>query len=662
MIKRWMVWLATALVSALAACGGGGGSPGANPNDGALSVGAVTALTLMPGEARTLPVSGGVPPYRVVSAERAIAVAALEGSQLIIGGQNAGETRVTVADRAGNTVGLTVKVGSSIPLYTTAPATLQLGVGPSEARTFRVAGGVKPYVITGNAPLVAAVTQLDAEQWRIQGVAIGNMQVRIRDAAGTELEVAVTVGSPELRVSVGSISLPIGVPSTVILSGGQPPYRIAGGIPSAVQVKRLTDNEFEIVGWLVTGGVDVVFADATGKTVTTNVTVVARNTQIAISPSQLRVAEASGTQVKFQVRTGARGPLVVLSSRPGLVAVSGVTAPTINSDGTEFGSFIGTVGASACVGADTDVELTAIDAAGSVGTATVTVLDLGDVCGEVEPPETNFAVLAPPTLNLPLGGVRTYTITGGTLPLVAVAGNPQVLEASIIGDGRTLRLRGLAAGSSTVFVYDALGNTASGINTVNVIAVDSGETVALATFPSSATGAVGDTLRFVVAGGTAPYTLTINNPAVAAVSPTSIGSSGGEFVATLLNAGSTVVTVRDAKGETVSVQLTAGAGTPNLRVSPSTLELAERTIVTPLHIDVNIYGGVGPYRVFSSDTSLIEVGDGTTFGNNTPIVGSTFTIRQLGSRDVSDDREVIVTVIDSTGASATSQIKIKNNN
>jgi hypothetical protein len=86
-IKRWMQWIAGVLacVAMLAACGGGGGSPGSNPNQGALSVGAVTAVTLMPGEARDLPVSGGVPPYRVVSTEQAIAVATLDGNRLIIG-------------------------------------------------------------------------------------------------------------------------------------------------------------------------------------------------------------------------------------------------------------------------------------------------------------------------------------------------------------------------------------------------------------------------------------------------------------------------------------------------------------------------------------------------------------------------------------------------
>jgi len=377
-------WIsAVALSSVLVACGGGGGSPGSNPNQEALSVGAVTALTLMPGEARELPVSGGVPPYRVVSAERAIAVATLDGNRLIIGGQNAGSTQVTVSDYAGDSVPLAVTVGTSIPLYTTAPTALSIGVGPTEARTFRVAGGVKPYVITGNAPLVASVTQLDSDDWQILGVAIGEAKVRIRDAAGTELEVSVTVGSPELRVSSDNLVLPIGIPATVVLSGGQKPYSIAGGIPAAIQVRPVlnSDSEFEILGLLATGDVDVVFADVTGKTVKVTVTANTSTTQIRVSPSALTLSEQSGVSAKFSVFTAAKDDLTVFSGNPGLVSISGVTKPEFNADGSikTYGSFVATVSGTTCIDADTPVTITVVDSNGSAGTATLTVSDTNPV-------------------------------------------------------------------------------------------------------------------------------------------------------------------------------------------------------------------------------------------------------------------------------------------
>ncbi|WP_300844865.1 hypothetical protein, partial [Tepidimonas sp.] len=242
------------------ACGGGGGSPGANPTTGGLSLGGVSALTVLPGESKRLPVSGGVPPYRAVSTESAVAVAAIDGQTLVIGGVAPGaSTTVAVSDRAGTTQTVSVTVGTSVPLYTTAPAALTLGVGAAEARTFRVSGGLKPYTIVGSAPLVATVTPLDEEQWRSQGVAIGDMQVRIRAAAGTELSRAVTVRSPELRITSAALTRPIGIPATVVHSGAHKPSTDAGGIPAAIQVRQVpgSDSAYEIVGLLAANDVDV---------------------------------------------------------------------------------------------------------------------------------------------------------------------------------------------------------------------------------------------------------------------------------------------------------------------------------------------------------------------------------------------------------------------
>lgn len=369
----------------VAACGGGGGSPGANPTTGGLSVGGVSAVTVLPGESKRLPISGGVPPYQAVSAESAVAAAAVDGPALVVGGVAPGaSTTITVSDRAGTTQTVTVTVGTSVPLLTTAPSALVLGVGASEARTFRVSGGVRPYTIVGSAPLVATVTQLDEEQWRIQGVAMGDMQVRIRDAAGTELSVAVTVGSPELRISSDALTLPIGMPATVVLSGGQKPYSVAGGIPAAIQVRQVSgsDSTYEIVGLLATNDVDVVFMDASGKMVKVKVTANTATTQVRVSPSAVSLGEQSGSAVQFSVLTAARGVPAVFSSFPGLVSVSAVTAPQFNADGSILtpATFVGTVSGSACVTADTPVTLTVIDSHGSIGTAVVTVVNTNPNC------------------------------------------------------------------------------------------------------------------------------------------------------------------------------------------------------------------------------------------------------------------------------------------
>ncbi|MCS6809861.1 MAG: hypothetical protein NZ694_01130, partial [Tepidimonas sp.] len=72
MFERFTIWLAAVFMSALmVGCGGGGGSPGGSGKP--LSLGGVSAITVLPGESQRVPISGGVPPYRAVSAETGIA-------------------------------------------------------------------------------------------------------------------------------------------------------------------------------------------------------------------------------------------------------------------------------------------------------------------------------------------------------------------------------------------------------------------------------------------------------------------------------------------------------------------------------------------------------------------------------------------------------------
>lgn len=384
-MERWFIrwpmkplWAIAALIAGLltVACGGGGGSPGANPNTGALSVGGVSAVTVLPGESKLLPVTGGVPPYRAVTSEAAVAVAAMDGNSLVVGGIAPGaSTNVIVTDYAGTSKTVSVTVGTSVPLYTTAPAALTIGVGSSQARTFRVSGGVKPYTITGSAPLVATVTQLDAEQWSIQGVAIGDMKVRIRDAAGKELEVAVTVGSPQLRISPTNASTVIGLPTRVFLSGGQPPYQRAGGILAGVTVTAVTNspNQFDVVGNLV-GEYEVGFVDSAGQSVKLDLAVGEGSAQFRISPSDVSVVEDTTTPITFRIwgaTPNTTEPLLtVFSSSPALFP-----APPVRREGDALFFTVDSVG---CVLANTDIKYTVIDANGSVGTATLRVINTGN--------------------------------------------------------------------------------------------------------------------------------------------------------------------------------------------------------------------------------------------------------------------------------------------
>lgn len=426
------LWLLVAML--LVACGGGGGSPGANPNQPTLVTTAGTSQVLPTGALREFDISGGVPPYRVTAPDQAIAVATVNGKTLTIGALAPGKTTVSVLDFKGTKVDIAVQVGSSIPLYTTAPASLTIGVGPVASRTFLIGGGGAPYTVQGSDSNVALVQMVSANEWSVTGVAIGTATVKIRDAAGVEVAVALTVGSPELRISPTDLTIPVGLVGIAKISGGQPPYIVAGGIPAAVTAEIKNANELHITGKLVWKG-SISVADATGKTIPVTVDINTETTEVRLSPNALTISEVDDQPIKFGV-FGAVGEFCVFSSNTALLKLKGGTSCV---SGTAFEIDTGTQG-NRCVAADTNVEISIVDSVRSIGKATVTIKNASALS------------VAPTNLTLQPNSSARATIVGGSGKYILVSDNANITAAM---DGKILIVRsGAATGASTVTITD----------------------------------------------------------------------------------------------------------------------------------------------------------------------------------------------------------------
>lgn len=445
------LWLLVAML--LVACGGGGGSPGANPNQPTLVTTAGTSQVLPTGALREFDISGGVPPYRVTAPDQAIAVATVNGKTLTIGALAPGKTTVSVLDFKGTKVDIAVQVGSSIPLYTTAPASLTIGVGPVASRAFLIGGGGAPYTVQGSDSNVALVQMVSANEWSVTGVAIGTATVKIRDAAGVEVAVALTVGSPELRISPTDLTIPVGLVGIAKISGGQPPYIVAGGIPAAVTAEIKNGDELHITGNLASK-LDLSVADATGKTIKVAVEVNTATTQIRLSPSALLISEQDDQPLNFGV-FGAVGQYCVFSSVPALLQVVG--GPCMS--GNAFVVDTGTRG-SRCVAKTTDVKITIVDSAKSIGEAVITIGDNGTGCGN-----SGFAIV-PSTMTVGEGTSNTAVVVGGSGSYAVSSSNSAVATATLSGDALTVQ--GVGAGTATITVVDLIDPRITATLTVTV--------------------------------------------------------------------------------------------------------------------------------------------------------------------------------------------------
>ena len=286
------------------------------------------------------------------------------------------------------------------------------------------------------------------------------------------------------------------------------------------------------------------------------------------------------------------------------------------------------------------------DSAGAKQTITVTVPGAA--------PGAALFTTAPGAVSLGVGTGASYTVSGGSGAYSATSGTPSVATASMAGG--TLTISAVAAGTAKINVTDSAGASVQ----IDVTVTQTPPPI-IVLLPGSATGNVGDTLTFIVRGGTPGYTISINNTAIATVAPASVAASGDTFSVALRNVGTTVATVTDTLGQTTSLPITAEQTSTTLRLSPNALLVGENDL-SP--IVLNIYGGTGPYRAFTSDQTLTSV---STSGSTLTIgVGSNgsrciASIAADGTYTPFGTFDVTITTLDSLGASATSVLTIKDN-
>lgn len=721
-MKKILGILMLMLAVALTACGGGGGSAGANPNQAALLTTAGSEVILPTGAARNYQINGGVPPYRISNSDQSVAIGQISGSTLTIGAVSAGSANINVIDFSGASVAIRVNVGSSVPLYTTAPSTLTIGVGVNVARTFFIGGGGAPYTVEGSDSNVALVQVLSGTQWKITGVARGSTTVNIRDAAGAEVAVAVTVGAPELTISPTDLTIPVGLEATAKITGGQPPYRVAGGIPAAITAV-VQGDELILKGSLASE-MDVSVIDAAGQTVKIKVTINTTTTSIRLSPSVVSLSENDSQPVQFTI-FGATGATCVFTSDPSFLQPTVAGCANRSTITLETGTR-----GSRCVTGNTPVLLTVVDANRSVGTAQITIIDNG-TCGnlsvtpsiaQVQTGATTQLVLtggsgryvvssdnprvatatasgvivvitggsvagnavitirdesdvskvvtlpvtvtasstpalatSPQTLTVPLGASSDVLLSGGSGNYDFAVSNTAVATAALNGSKLTITA-GATSGTTTVTVRDQADPSRSVVVSVTVTA-GTAPVRPLTSSPLAASGFVQETLLFALQNGTAPFKVQVSSPAVATAAVV------GTNVEVLLRAaGSTTLVVTDANNQTLNIAVTSSQGqAASLRFAPSAFEIGEDS-ETP--VTLTVFGGTPPYRAITSDFTLSNV----AVSNNEFTIGlgtrGSRCINPVDSSGVYIPRgafDVLLTVVDSGGAFATSTMTIRDN-
>ena len=247
----------------------------------------------------------------------------------------------------------------------------------------------------------------------------------------------------------------------------------------------------------------------------------------------------------------------------------------------------------------------------------------------------------PANLSLRPRNSVTYTLGGGTPPYSVTSSNTAVLSGEV--RGAALILQPGIAGNASVTVTDSASRTLS--QRVFVMTTSAPLTLSA----SSVTAEVGTAVTVGIAGGMPPYTATTT-------ATTLVGSgivvNGDQLTISLQFVGGPgVITVKDSEGSIATLDVTATPVVPllsSLSVSPTAITIPESAVTT---FPIRLMRGKAPYLVFTSHPGLLRP----------TISGETLTVASANLPCVSANTAVIITVIDATGATATTTVAIQDN-
>ena len=180
----------------------------------------------------------------------------------------------------------------------------------------------------------------------------------------------------------------------------------------------------------------------------------------------------------------------------------------------------------------------------SSGTTSITVSDDTGADTSIVVTVLNDIVANPNPVALPVGGFKTISLGGGASPYVVSALNGSVALATLDIATDTIAVAGVAEGSTSISVQDAVANSISiPVTVYSPLAVDSSVVSILKDATTTVT----------VSGGAGSYSVLSNNSyiAIASISGSTLTITGGAL-------GSATITVTDADDNRIVVGVVVG--------------------------------------------------------------------------------------------------------
>ncbi len=202
------------------------------------------AITVQKGETGDVAIVSGSGNYEVVSADKAVATATLEGGNIIISGVKVGETKVTVKDTEANT---TKEIAVTVSVDGLAVSKEAITVQKGKTGDVAIVSGSGNYEVVSADEAIATVA-LDGGNITISGIKVGETKVTVKDTeADTTKEIKVTVSADSLEVTETELTVREKNSESTYIIKGSGSYSVSSsdkGIATAV----LEGNKVVITG------------------------------------------------------------------------------------------------------------------------------------------------------------------------------------------------------------------------------------------------------------------------------------------------------------------------------------------------------------------------------------------------------------------------------
>jgi hypothetical protein len=510
-----------------------------------------------------------------------------------------GTFSVQVTDAAGNTsTSCVITINGPLSVTCAAVNTGDVGI-PFDSGPMTVMGGTAPYSFSIVGVLPAGLT-LNTSTGEVSGTptSSGTFTVKVTDAVGnSSTSCPITIAGP-LSVTCASINTgEVGVPfdsGPMTVTGGTAPYSfsIVGVLPAGLTLNTSTG---EVTGTPTASGTFTVkVTDAAGAT--SSSCAITINGPLSVTCAAINTGDVG---VPFN-----SGPMTVTGgTAPYTYSIVG-TLPAGLTLNTSTGAVTGTPTASGTL----TVKVT--DALGNSSTScTITINGpLSVTCAAVTTGDVGVPFNSGP-----------MTVTGGTAPYsFSIVG---VLPAGLTLNTSTGAITGTptAAGSFSVKVTDAVGNTSTGC----MITINGPLSVTCAAINTGDVGVPFNSGPMTVTGGTAPYSYSIVGVLPAGLT---LNTSTGAVTGTPTAAGTFTVKVTDATGNSSTSCIITISGT--LSVTCAAINTGE--VGVPFSSGpMTVTGGTAPYTYSIVGTLPAGLTLNTSTGavTGTPTASGTFTVK-----------------------------------